>query len=290
MKSIKGGANANGANANPIRKSRKSVRRKSASNAKKPKSKILKRPLRRTKSLNHLKRGKRSKKVNYGPAMKRTYGSLNGPEYSEWAQNQPHLPLDNCVPVNDNNISLPTMYNKFTKAGKPAIFTDKIGTVYTCPTHHPYLGKSGDDRWCCFKNHRDAIKNDHLASRVKAKLKKQASNIHSEFARSLPEGINAGPEQWKRSFKRDSAKEMHNNLTGKHLDCKPEDSGRERNIVRCSSDMYPCYDAANGLCYDVDGDLSVNPNPNISRMGNNLRPKLKGMRQKGVKSQVKPYF
>lgn len=290
MRSIKGGANANGANANPIRKSRKSVRRKSESNAKKPKSKILKRSLRRTKSLNSLKRGKRSKKVNYGPTIKRTYGSLNGPEYSEWAQNQPHLPLDNCVPVNDTNIKLPTMYNKFTKLGKPAIFTDNIGTVYTCPTHNPYLGKNDDNRWCCFKNYRDAIKNDHLASAVQAKLKKQSLNIHSEFVRSLPKGIEAGPVKWARILKTPSAKEMHNTLTGKHLDCKPHDSGRERNIVRCSSDMYPCYDIANGLCYDVDGDLSVNPNPNISRIGNNLRPKLKSMRHKSVKSQVKPYF
>ena len=162
--------------------------------------------------------------------------------------------------------------------------------MYTCPTHNPYLGKSDDDRWCCFKHHHESLKNDHLASSVRSKLKKQVSNIHQEFNHSLPDGIEAGPKEWKRSFKDKSAIDMHNTLTGKHLDCKPHDRGRERNIVRCSSDMYPCYDATNGLCYDVDGDLSVNPNPNISRIGNNLRTKLKSMRQKGVKSQAKPYF
>ena len=84
---------------------------------------------------------------------------------------------------------------------------------------------------------------------------------------------------------------MHNNLTGKHLECKPLEKGRVRNEDKCVSDMYPCYDNTNEQCYNVDGDVAVNLTPNMSKIGNRLRNNLRSMpRVKNVKIQKSPKF
>lgn len=290
MKYLKGGANAYMPKKSS-RKPRSRTRRRSL-NSLRPKTTLRKTRLRRTKSLPSQRKKKGVKFTSKN--RKLLYGKLNNGtgKYSEWRQNVNHKPLENCVPVNDTAIGLPIMYNLYTKKrGTKAQHTDDVGTVYTCPPDdYSYLGKSDDDRWCCFRTIEEARKNDYLASNVKSKLKQQQINIHEEYAKSLPPGSDLGKVSWSRKNKKVSQEEMHKNQTGRHLLCNPRDSGRMRNVNKCSTQMYPCYDPKDNNCYNIDGDIYVMSPVNISNIGNRLSTNLRMRRRKGSKSEMKPHF
>lgn len=292
MKYLKGGANAYMPKKSS-RKSRSRTRRRSL-NSLRPKKTLRKTRLRRTKSLPSKKKRNGVKFANKN--YKFRFGELNnGTEnYSEWGEKVNHKPLENCVPVNDTGVSLPKMYKAFTKNGKKAQLIDKIGTLNVClPDNYPFLGKSDDNRWCCFKTLEEAQKNDHLALDVTSKLLAQQEKMHEEYKKSLPDYLqknNVGPVAWSRSNKSKSQKEMRQNQTGPHLLCNPRDSGRMRNVNKCSTQMYPCYDPKDNKCYNIDGDVSLMPAVNISNIGKNLRQSLKKNRRKGSKSEMPPYF
>lgn len=289
MKSLYGGANAS-ISKKSSRKSRSRARSLNSSLKKKNKKTLAKSKFGRTRSL----RKKKNKGVKFtNKNRKLLYGELNNGtgKYSEWRQNINHGPLKNCIPVNDTAVSLPAMYNIYTKKkGIGAQYTDNIGTVNTClPDEYPFLGKSDDNRWCCFRTLEEAKKNDHLASNVKKNLKQQQHNIHQEFAKSLPAGSNLGKVFWSKENKKISQKEKYRNQTGPHLLCNPRDSGRMRNINKCSTDMYPCYDPKDDNCYNIDGDVYTIPSAKMSTVGNTLRPQLKKLRSK-PKSSITPKF
>lgn len=293
MKYLKGGANAYMPKKSSRKSRSRSRTRRMSLNSLRPKKTLRKTRLRRTKSLPSKKKRNGVKFANKN--YKFRFGELNnGTEnYSEWSEKVNHKPLENCVPVNDTAVSLPGMYKIRTKKGQIAQFTDKIGSVNTCLPENPYLGKSDDDRWCCFKTLEEAQKNEHLALNVKSKLKKQQENIHREYIKSLPDYLqknNVGSVAWSGSNKAKSKKEMRQNQTGPHLLCNPRDSGRMRNVNKCSTQMYPCYDPKDNKCYNIDGDVSLMPAVNVSNIGKNLRQSLKKNRHMGSKSEMPPYF
>ena len=287
MKYLKGGA---AASQKSKRKLSRKLRSRTRSDSFRPKKTIRKTSLRRIKSDPSLSQ-KKKKGVKFAKKTRKLlYGKLNNGtgKYSEWRENVNHRPLENCVQVNDTAIGLPIMYNLYTKKrGTKAHHTDNIGTVHTClPDEYPYLGKSDDNRWCCFRTIEEAKKNDQLASNVKKNLKQQQHNIHEEYASSLQAGSVIGPVSWTRANKKVSQKEAHNTLTGKHLICNPADSGRMRNPDMCFTDMYPCYDPKDNKCYNIDGDVSLMPAIKMSSKGNNLRRQLRAIRGKGPKKSI----